>query len=482
MSLAHLFALAGPPPDDPVRIDWTVTGTRCPGDFRAFVDRYGLGGWDDFELVVPHTGSDDAHRTKHAELRLRRDEAPGEMPFAFDPEPGGMIQWGFSLGDHAFCWDTTGDDPDTWPTWVFTDDGHHRLDLGFTVILTALFTDGLHLEHDRITAIGPCEPLDGPPEFRPGLFTESTTGDDIPADYLALIAVTGPGTVGGLLRLLAPGGPDGFDSAEREAAIVSRIAEHRVPATARLMLPIGEHPAAARPWGEFTTGETCWWLRTSTDPAEWPVVVVGADGIGWQRLNTAATEFLRAWTSGELDLPVLSHGAIARDPAVVPAGEAVPAPVVAAERDVIEQLATIIGPPMRSPRPVGWDAVYAELGVRGLPSDYRRLWERYGPMSLNGMSICPPAELAARHRAMSEHLGEYFTDAAPRLFAMSTWSRGTVWWEIGEPDPDQWPVVWEYGEQRHEGGLIAAVLDDLTGRLDVGFTLSVPSRAGPEIM
>jgi hypothetical protein len=37
--------------------------------------------------------------------------------------------------------------------------------------------------------------------------------DDVilPDDYRDLLAVHGPGTLGGVLRLLAPGGPDGFN-------------------------------------------------------------------------------------------------------------------------------------------------------------------------------------------------------------------------------------------------------------------------------
>jgi hypothetical protein len=92
------------------------------------------------------------------------------------------------------------------------------------------------------------------------------------------------------------------------------------------------HPAA--PIAEFTTGESCWWLRTSSDPATWPILLVDAAGVGWQRLETTTTAFLTQWARGLLDLPVLSHAAVPRPLTLVPAGGPVPAlRLPAANRD-----------------------------------------------------------------------------------------------------------------------------------------------------
>ena len=70
---------------------------------------------------------------------------------------------------------------------------------------------------------------------------------EMPEDYRALLAGSGPGTLAGVPRLLAPGGPDGFDLGAEER-------RHRRP-----------HPDA-RLWGVFSSGETCWWLPIREDP------------------------------------------------------------------------------------------------------------------------------------------------------------------------------------------------------------------------
>ena len=45
----------------------------------------------------------------------------------------------------------------------------------------------------------------------------------IPEDYQSLLAESGPGTLAGVLRLLAPGGPEGFNmGAEQEAVLAGQ--------------------------------------------------------------------------------------------------------------------------------------------------------------------------------------------------------------------------------------------------------------------
>jgi len=48
---------------------------------------------------------------------------------------------------------------------------------------------------------------------------------EMPEDYRALLAGSGPGTLAGVPRLLAPGGPDGFDLDEEEEVFPGTLTE-----------------------------------------------------------------------------------------------------------------------------------------------------------------------------------------------------------------------------------------------------------------
>jgi len=207
--------------------------------------------------------------------------------------------------------------------------------------------------------------------------------DDVimPEDYRDLLAVHGPGTLCGVLRLLAPGGPDGFSPDARQGSLMTLGIIRGFWGAGDWNYGYdegGEEEAAltgARLWGVFSTGETCWWLPIGDDPAGWLVLIAGH---GWQQLNISTTDFLLRWTGGQLDLPVLSHGAGRREWQLTPAGQPVAVPGLPdAARDPLAQLATIVGPGHPAPASYDWARIEAELG-RPLPPDYKRLHEAYG--------------------------------------------------------------------------------------------------------
>ncbi len=119
---------------------------------------------------------------------------------------------------------------------------------------------------------------------------------DMPDDYRKLLSKYGPATLAGVLRLLAPDGPPGFNMATE---------------TIRYPQP---HPEATL-WGIFDTGETCWWFPIR-EHRRWFVVIVGH---GKQQLNVSPTDFLLRWNNGELDLPVLSFPPVRRGWSMTPA-------------------------------------------------------------------------------------------------------------------------------------------------------------------
>ncbi|MET8953378.1 SMI1/KNR4 family protein [Streptomyces sp. NPDC004393] len=126
-SLDELQALLGEPPHRQVNTDdWdeaeAYIGSALPADFKKFLDAYG-GGVISGELVVFHPRGpgrllERMHRT-HEMFTERRDRAlsHGEaekFPYAFHPEPGGLISWGYdhSGDEHFFLPSAPG--PDRW--------------------------------------------------------------------------------------------------------------------------------------------------------------------------------------------------------------------------------------------------------------------------------------------------------------------------------------------------------------------------------
>lgn len=285
-----------------------------------------------------------------------------------------------------------------------------------------------------------------------------------PEDWAALIARVGPGTLGGVLRLLVPEGEDGFDSQDPKRL-------HDVPEAL-----LDEDLPEAVLWGEFSSGETCWWLPLSEDPAEWFVVVCGD---GAQQLDITTTEFLDAWLDGRLDLPVLSLPPVPLERTLVRAGAPVPAvDPPSAPRDSLAQLRTLIGSGT-GPHDFDWDAIAEELGVPGLPTDYRRLHEEYGPVvAINGVFVAGPDGLVSAHDMFGDYLWDWsehwdrpagtdpdhayavHPEPGGLLYCGDTEGRDTLCWDTRDPDPDRWPVV---GDGGVAASLTELLVRELTG-------------------
>lgn len=323
----------------------------------------------------------------------------------------------------------------------------------------------------------------------------------MPDDYRSLLAESGFGTLAGVLRLLAPDGPEGFNmEAVQEALLAGRAS----------LLTLGEdlgfweEPddedddddtralANARLWGVFTTGETCWWLPIREDPAHWLVVIIGN---GWQQLNISTSEFLHRWTGGLLDLPVLAQGPVLREWRITPAGQPVAIPdVPGVARDPLAQWKTLVGPGHATPVSFDWAAIEADLG-RPLPPDYKLLHETYGSLTdgvtnnrkalvWNGINFPPPLALKKEHESHAKYRA--FTrilessepdspDADDLLLCCATESRDLLAWDTRNPDPAQWPVLnLEYaGPTVFPGTVTELLVADLTGT-GLGLAFSRP--------
>ncbi|XVQ09947.1 hypothetical protein ACQP1W_46780 [Spirillospora sp. CA-255316] len=331
--------------------------------------------------------------------------------------------------------------------------------------------DGLREAGRRLAGSLHGVPEGGVPEREPRF-----PGGQIPADHAELLSRTGPGTLAGVLRLLAPGGGDGFD-------IEAERGRHAPPHEEALL------------WGVFAGGETCWWLPFGDDPGRW---LVALQGDGHQQLNLTTTEFLDEWLDGRLDLPVLSLPPVPRERTFTRPGQpvTVPPPPPEAARDPLAQLRTIVGP--GSPATFDWEAIERRLGVPRLPSDYKRLYEEYGGhghwIVYNGFFIDTPHDIPDRHPDHADGLQEFTLDRiGPRddgrrytvhpepgglLYCGSTEGRDTLYWDTHDPDPDRWPVVNAgYGHIEEFGPIVELLVAELTG---VGLGMIDSSLGDPD--
>jgi hypothetical protein len=523
-----LARLIGPPPPGPFRIDWAAVegalGLRLPTDFRRFAEAFGSIDLGDFVWIwSPAAGEVPFEPATQVFLRHSRDWDPSAYPYAFWPEPGGLLPWGSSRASDHFFWDTSvGADPERWPVVIhrylspaigkngeptggYTHTGPvwHRIDASMIEVVAALvsgdrFTAGVHLERGPLPGRYGPDKRGGvwyPPSAtrrpvpassaavngtldrlrQPGTATADWSGIDVPPDYRALLEATGAGTVAGRLRLLAPSAPAGFD-----------IAAEHVRAADRCGLPTAFAPApgGVRLWGAFTTGETCWWVPAWYEPAGWPVLICAADGVGWQRLDITASEFVAQWLAGRMDLPVLAPEALPDTVSLQPADAGVPQPPPRSPRprDPLALLATLLGPP-DPPREADWSADEDALGAR-LPDDIKRLHAAYGPTPVERVSIAGPGTLARDHERYLPFAREFasypmYPDPGGLLRWGSTEGRAGLWWDTTRPDPDTWTVVVDHSGtwQPYPGGLVDLLVAALTGR-DHRLLRPTPSSPG----
>jgi hypothetical protein len=276
--------------------------------------------------------------------RSMRDEDPADHPYAFYPEPGGLLHCAWGAGADGYFWDTSvSADPNQWtvvarlsarPEHGQAEDTWASLAVSLTDLLAVI------VEEDpppRATRYDTYEPyvMDLPDTVRPTAPTsvDSSTVDrvaarlkvrgvpatagpwqgSVPADYRALMKRVGPGTIDGALQLLAPKAPDGFDCDEEQARYAAMLRRGRKFEPRTVRAAVAPEPGGLVLWGVFTTGETLWWLPAWPEPDGWPTVMCSADGISWQRLDSSSTSVLDAWIAGRLrvDRPGKVGGRIA---------------------------------------------------------------------------------------------------------------------------------------------------------------------------
>ncbi|MCZ4103020.1 SMI1/KNR4 family protein [Streptomyces sp. H39-C1] len=134
------------PAESNTSVDWDrmsqTWGKEFPPDYRQFIERYGPGTIQNY-LVIELPEYRDAQsaspsggmllETVNAEAAWDREEKSPELD-GTDPE---LITWGVDASSDLLCWDTSADDPRTWPVLVRNrDDGlWRRYDCGMVEFL-----------------------------------------------------------------------------------------------------------------------------------------------------------------------------------------------------------------------------------------------------------------------------------------------------------------------------------------------------------
>jgi hypothetical protein len=408
--MEQLRALLGPPESRAFDIGWDAVraqvGGPLPPDFVAFMDTYGPCSVGTLSMVWLGRGGFQAGITwDYERARLWRQLEPASFPetnYALFPEAGGLIPWAVDDA-YRYYWRRTDADPAKWPIVMVprlrgevqevdrraTDVILDHATAGTTVHQSSLPDDVAWLEAPLPQAL----PARG----------------STPDDFDRLLAEHGTGPLGGVLRLLPPG-------SDRPRPLPTALAG----------------PSPAVPWGVFDSGETCWWSPSWWTPNGWPVVVLDAEGVGWQRLSCTASEFVDQWLAGRIDLPVLG-----------------------APADVAH-LASIVGPP-RPPMEIDWARAEDTLGT-ALPAAYKWIAERYGhgcfadEFQVHWPSGDFPTDLVAQHedladvyREVHEADGSYpdltwFPDKGGLLHWAAA-AECEFWWDTSTSDPDDWTVL-----------------------------------------
>lgn len=131
-SLDRLRALLGEPePWGWARAGlWTASeeylGVRLPSDYKEFLDLYGPGSIDGYLSLSRPVEADQAELERlwsQEDWRRARIEAPDRYPYAFHPDPDGLISWGSDENGSEYHFLATEPDPDQWRVVVGSECG-----------------------------------------------------------------------------------------------------------------------------------------------------------------------------------------------------------------------------------------------------------------------------------------------------------------------------------------------------------------------
>ena len=317
---------------EPTRIDWErVEGwlaTALPSDYRELCDRFGslfVGGWLWIHAPVRLEGYPTFDREIAGVRSEARNacEASGLPAPVFHPRRGGLLPFGSGRGGEGLFWDTSGAEPDTWPVVVLAHGAGAygnarwvRTGLPLVPFLEALVTTGVRGGDGA--AFGPCRAtaaaayggpassfwvppdraarsdprrralttgsglkalrvLVPPPASPPPVPPEAVRG--LPADFVALMELYGPGCWRDWLRVLPPADP-GSSWLEAYAA-----------------RSVGRRDDDFVAFADSIDGDLLGWVRVG-EPDRWPIAWWPRHADPGPAMQLTFTSALLAWLRG----------------------------------------------------------------------------------------------------------------------------------------------------------------------------------------
>ncbi|MFI6358709.1 hypothetical protein ACIBJF_40310 [Streptomyces sp. NPDC050743] len=226
---------------------------------------------------------------------------------------------------------------------------------------------------------------------------EGSLGLALPADYKLMAESLPAGQFAGQLILIRPGDlqspPDdylGFYRGRLDNMRTWREAGHGD-------FPYAIHPetGGVLPWGRGPDNGTYFWVTSTEDPNEWPVVHADPDFIQWTSMSGNASDVVislmeQAGPSVPAFRPLPELVALSNAP-LRSVQKVVQESVVPDVVDGSAELRAVLRVPelATGARQVDWNAAEKALGM-ALPSDYKSFIDSFGPGALGDITVVAP--------------------------------------------------------------------------------------------
>ncbi|MGH3441419.1 MAG: SMI1/KNR4 family protein [Nitriliruptorales bacterium] len=304
----------------------------------------------------------------------------------------------------------------------------------------------------------------------------SIGGIRLPQDYKQLVETFPSGRFQRFVNIIRPGDMNYPDTEYlgyyRHRLDDMRNARKDPEDPATFPYPIYPEDDGLLPWGDGPEGELFYWITSSPDPNEWPVVIADQTWTEWHSFSGTCCEFLLHVVHGQycnnvrgVDLtePLFEpRKPIRSGPAPKPLWD--PAVLKYGERQYGERphndlgvLARALPSAGRSEAvPVKWNVIEEELGL-SLPSDFKSFIDRFGAgvfcdIAIMGVDKCQGFDLLTflrrNHELAVKHLNPQYASLTPfypepmGIVAWGITSEGRICgWGPNGQNSEEWGVV-----------------------------------------
>lgn len=300
---------------------------------------------------------------------------------------------------------------------------------------------------------------------------EESIGLNLPVDYKEIVEVFPSGYFQGFVQVIRPG--DVRASKDEFLGYYAHRLEDmrrwREDEPDRFPLPIFPEPGGLLPWGRSIRSDLFFWVTSSEDPAEWPVVVADQEFAWWVPYEGGVCDLLMEIVNGRFDTRPFGVDPHVGPPSFETIESLAPSLAMPSKTNYwversrgggnpdnrIAELVGMLSATRGEAYPVDWTPTENQLGF-GLPSDYKAFIEAYGPGQFRDITIAGPHgsgdDLRAvidrtlvRASANPRRRPERHPPIHPERDGMISWGvtpdGWSCCWAPSGTDPDQWGTV-----------------------------------------